>query len=361
MSEPLPLATGTAGLPECRGPLTEALFGLLAGRPSDADPARRDSLLTQARALCADVDDPLYDDDFQLALTVLYELHYRGIRDVDERWEWDPDLLAVRALLEGPFEVALRALTAPLPEQVPPADVPARLFAMTAPDGRPGLASYMARTATREQWLEFALHRSAYQLKEADPHTWAIPRLSGRAKAALAEVQFDEYGGGQPERIHSYLYVRLLRALSLDDTYGAALDRLPAITLAWVNSMSLFGLHRRLRGAAVGHLTAYEMTSALPCHQYAKGLRRLGYGPEATDFFDEHIEADAVHEQIAGRDLAGGLAEAEPDQVGAILFGAATSLAFDELLGKHLLGCWQAGESSLRVDASTGPPALVAS
>ena len=26
---------------------------------------------------------------------------------------------------------------------------------------------------------EIAVHRSGYQLKEADPHTWAIPRLNG--------------------------------------------------------------------------------------------------------------------------------------------------------------------------------------
>jgi hypothetical protein len=359
MSSSAGKAAAVAGLPEDRGPLTRALFELLAGAPAAADLSSLELLVTKARA-CSASGDPLYDDDFQLALTVLYELHYRGVRDVDERWEWDPAVLAARALLEAPFEAALRALTAPLPDDVTPADIPARLFALTAPDGRPGLAAYMARTATRKQWLEFALHRSAYQLKEADPHTWAIPRLSGRAKAALVEVQFDEYGGGRPERIHSYLYVRLLRALGLDDTYGAALDQLPAITLAWVNSMSLFGLHRRLRGAAVGHLTAYEMTSTLPCHQYAKGLRRLGYGPEATEFFDEHVEADAVHEQIAARDLAGGLAEEEPEQVGEILFGAATSQLFDELLGEHLLSRWQAGRSSLRAaDAAEAAAAVV--
>ena len=38
------------------------------------------------------------------------------------------------------------------------------------------------------------MHRSAYQLKEADPHTWAIPRLSGSVKAALVEV---EWGAGR--------------------------------------------------------------------------------------------------------------------------------------------------------------------
>ena len=40
--------------------------------------------------------------------------------------------------------------------------------------------------------------------------------------------------------------------------------------------MSLFGLHRRLRGALVGHLAAFEMTSSIPNRRYGDGLRRLG-------------------------------------------------------------------------------------
>ena len=54
--------------------------------------------------------------------------------------------------------------------------------------------------------------------------------------------------------------------------------------------------------------SVYEMTSSLPNRMIGDGFRRLGYGEEVTDYFDEHVEADAVHEQIAGRDLAGGLA-----------------------------------------------------
>ena len=40
--------------------------------------------------------DALVDDDLQLALYLCYELHYRGLPGVDERWEWDPALLGWR-------------------------------------------------------------------------------------------------------------------------------------------------------------------------------------------------------------------------------------------------------------------------
>ena len=42
---------------------------------------------------------------------------------------------------------------------------------------------------------------------------------------------------------------------------------------------------------------------------------------DATAFFDEHVEADAVHEAIAAVDLAGGLARQEPELAGDILLG----------------------------------------
>ena len=55
------------------------------------------------------------------------------------------------------------------------------------------------------------LHRSAYQLKEADPHSFALPRLWGPPKAAMVTIQADEYGGGRPERIHAQLFADAMR------------------------------------------------------------------------------------------------------------------------------------------------------
>jgi len=189
--------------------------------------------------------------------------------------------------------------------------------------------------ASDEQIREHVIHRSAYQLKEADPHSWAIPRLSGSAKAALVEIQFDEYGGGRAERMHSALFANTMRGLGLDPSYSAYLDLLPGITLATVNLMSWFGLHRRLRGAIVGHLAVFEMTSSVPNRRYGNGMRRLGYGPDVTKFYDEHVEADAVHESIAVWDLADALARAEPRLASDIVFGASAVLAVEARWAGH--------------------------
>ncbi|WP_217913885.1 iron-containing redox enzyme family protein [Miltoncostaea marina] len=320
-------------LPAPRGPLTAMLVERLCGPPGPVgDPP------------AGPWDDPLDGEDAPLALYLLYELHYRSFDEVDDRWEWEPSLLALRARLEDDFERALRgAVAVPAPED----DLPRQLFGLLAADDGPSLSRRLARSGTLEQFREFVIHRSAYHLKEADPHTWAIPRLHGGAKAALVEIQADEYGGGREHWMHSALFARAMRALGIDDAYGAHIDRIPGATLALVNLMSLFGLHRRLRGALVGHLAVLEMTSSEPMRRYAAALRRLGQGEDATAFYDEHVEADAVHEQVAAHDMAGRLARDEPALAADILFGAACVVALEARFAERLIAAWDGGRSSL--------------
>jgi hypothetical protein len=90
------------------------------------------------------------------------------------------------------------------------------------------------------------------------------------------------------------------------------------------------------------------MTSPVPNRRYAAGLRRLGLGRQATEFFDEHVEADAVHEAIAAHDLAEGLATAEPELADDIVFGARALLLLEARFAEALLGAWSSGASSLR-------------
>jgi hypothetical protein len=326
-------------LPEPRGPLSEALCRDLATSTAlsatAVDPAQ-----------LADGSVALTDDDLQLSLAVCYELHYRGFDGVSEDWEWDPALIGLRSGLERRHLAALRELAGPVITTGEPVD--RQLAALIAADDGPSLSSFMSKEGTLEQWREYLTLRSVYHLKEGDPHTFAIPRLSGRAKAAMVEIQADEYGGGSPQRMHSELFAGLMRELDLDATYGALWDEAPAAAFASVNTMSLFGLHRRWRGAALGHLTAVEMTSSEPSRRYSAGLRRLGFDERVTVFYDEHVEADAVHEQIASVDMCGSLVAEEPDLLPDVLFGAACSLAMDGVAARHLLGAWEAGRSALR-------------
>src|SRR4051812_10456207 len=197
-------------LPRPRGPITDALFAALRRPPHALQPLP-----------APDSDRVEADEDLQLALYCCYELHYRGFDEVDERWEWAPGLLAARAALEAPFEAALEQLVPPQPFERDAGEMDLALREVADADDGPSLARFVERRASEEQLVEFLVHRSAYQLKEADPHSWAIPRLSGAPKAALVEIQADEYGGGNPARIHAQLFADSMRALGLDPEYGA--------------------------------------------------------------------------------------------------------------------------------------------
>ena len=318
-------------LPAARGPLTDALLGHLRGdRP--------------VQPLTVELD-PRTDDDLHLALYLCYQLHYGGLAGVSERLEWDPVLLAFRQVLEAAFEDALLAEVEvrPANDARPMVD---QLRDIVRSDPSTGVSGHLQRAATLEQFREFLLHRSAYHLKEADPFTWLIPRLSGTPKAALVQIQADEYGGGDAKWMHSALFADTMSALGLDAAAGPPLDRLPGTTLAVTNLLSFFGLHRRLRGQCAGALALFEMTSCIPNRRYGDGLRRLGFGPEETRFFDEHVEADAVHEAVAATDLAGALATQEG--LGReILFGAHALQATEGLAAAQQLDAWTAGRSSL--------------
>ena len=325
-----------------RGPLSDLVLCYLSHHSNGGH-------IVEAAEQAAASDDIIRDDDAQLGLFLLYSLAYGSLADFDADFEWDVTLLRARALLEEAFEAALRReVEVPVLPLAERDSISAALFALTAPSPGPSLSRFVEKNATLEQVTEVLMQRSIYTLREADPHSWAIPRLTGKPKAALVEIQSDEYGGGRPERVHATLFARAMRGAGLDDTYGAYLDAVPAITLASVNTMSMFGLNRRLLGAIVGHLAAFEMTSSLPNRRYADGMRRVGLPETVTDYFDEHVEADAVHEQIAGRDLAGNLGEEHPDLLADIVFGAAACLAVDGWAADHILQAWQGGLSSLR-------------
>lgn len=324
-------------LPEPRGPRSEHLLVHLARHAHDLGP------------LPGAVDDPLTGEDTPLALHLLYELHYRGLAGVDERWEWHPGLLAARAEIEADVEDRLRDEIGPIPIGLTQADVLAELDGLAAgTPGGPSLSTWMRANGQLRHLREFAVHRSIYQLKEADPHTFGIPRLTGRAKAAMVEIQMGEYGDGDPSAIHSTLFATTMDDLGLDSTYGAYLDSVPGVTLSTGNLVSLFGLHRRWRGALAGHLALFEMCSVEPMGRYAATIRRLGLPERSARFYDVHVEADVHHQVIGRNDLAGGLVESEPTLSGEIVFGARALTHVEARFATGLLERWSTGHTSLR-------------
>src|SRR5690606_26930752 len=243
---------------------------------------------------------PVYGDDLQLALYLCYELHYRGFAGVSPDLEWEPELLRTRAALERRFLTALRA-DASRHDTVD--DALAGI--LVEPVDGTGVSHFLRDKGELWQLREYAAQRSLYHLKEADPHAWVLPRLRGRAKAAMAAVEFDEFGGGRADRVHARLFAELMTDLGLDTTYGRYLDAACAELLVTVNLMSFIGRHRSLRGALVGHFVTVEIPSSPGSRGLAAAMRRPGAGTAAVHFYDKHVEADAVHEQVVRHGVIG--------------------------------------------------------
>ena len=311
-------------MPKPRGALSEWVVRALADAPS-----------SDCAGTAPEADS--WDDE-AIALWTIHELSYRGFEDSSDDAEWDPRVLVVRHELETALEARLRARWSGA--EVEPADIPVALEELVAADDGPSLADHVRRHADLDQVLELLRQRSVYQLKEADPTTWVVPRLPVRAKAALVELQYDEYGDGDPNRLHAHLFAKGMEAAGLRSEYGAYVDDALPETLELNNALSMFGMHRRLRGAAMGHLAAFEMTSSLPARKIAQGLARLGLDGPMVAYYDEHVEADAIHEILAARDICGTLAEDEPDQAAEILFGAFTCLDLEARVAAALLRAW---------------------
>ncbi|GJF31142.1 hypothetical protein KNE206_38420 [Kitasatospora sp. NE20-6] len=328
----------TPVLPSPRGDLSSGLLAsLTAGPPGPA-------------ALPLPVPDPgadPWDEDLHLALYVCYELHYRGFTGVDPGWEWAPPLLSLRGALERRFLDALRAEAL-----VQPLDTLLEGL-LTEPRTGNGPSHRLLATGTRQQAGEYLAHRSLYHLKEADPQLWVVPRLTGAPRAAVMAVQFDEYGAGHPERAHARLFGEMMADFGLDPTYGHYVDAAAGPAFAVVNLMSMFGLHRALRGALIGQFAAVEIGSPPGAARLAAAFERLGAGPAGTLFYREHVEADAVHEQVVRHQVIAPMVEAEPELAADIAFGIAASTLTETRFARLLTEAWDSGASSLHGGALT--------
>ena len=171
--------------------------------------------------------DPLIDDDLHLALYICFELGYRGFADVDPRWEGEIPLLQLRALLESSF---LDAVDAALPSEpdVDPHQIGDRLFELERDDDGPPLARFLESQASIEQFREFVVHRSAYQLKEADPHSLGDPPARAvRRRRRCSRSRSTSTAAGAASGCIPRLFAKTMRGLGLDPRHGAYLDRLP--------------------------------------------------------------------------------------------------------------------------------------
>ena len=234
---------------------------------------------------------------------------------VDERWEWEPSLLALRAELEARLRGRAAARSARRGRRRSrPRDGPRA--ARRSPTPTTGRRCRATSSATGTLDAGARVRRAPLGLPAqggrpalvGDPA--AVRPAEGRAGRDPGRRVRRRAARARPRRSCSR---RRWTALGLD----AALRRLPRRhprrdarhrepDVAVRAAPPLARRDRRApRAVRDDLLGAQPPLRRRPAPARASAAR-------ATDFFDEHVEADAVHENIAAVDLAGGLARQEP-------------------------------------------------
>ncbi|MCV7213315.1 iron-containing redox enzyme family protein [Mycolicibacterium canariasense] len=309
-------------LPSAVGPVSDALLDHLACRAP-----RRHYVPVEAPV----GDTRPYGHDLQLALYVSYELHHRGFADVDPRWEWDPGVLQFRARLEEAFGNALREDVGDVSACSAAAEI-RRLGARSSV-----LADHLREHGTWSQMREYFVHRSVRRLKIDDAGAWAT--------YAMTPAEFDRSVSGAPPRSTSCRFADVLSAAGLDDTYLHYLDEVTPEALALVNMMSMFGLHRNLRGAATGQLVATEISIRRASAGLHDALLRLGAPQPCVQFYRDHA---GTLDGPPRCETLGALLEREPETEPDVVLGIRAFELLEERFASRLLTCWADGRSSLR-------------
>ncbi len=263
-------------------------------------------------------DSDPYGIDVQLSLYVCYELHYRGFAGVDNGWEWNPGLLHLRPAWKRPFLSAVRHDVGDIGLEDTAASEMERL-SVEPVDGS-GPSYFLRDKGTWEQMREYFVHRSLYHLKRAI-------RTPGRSRGSPVRPRRRSWPSsttssavGRSDQVHQQLFADLMVAAGLDGQLPR-LHRRRAGRVAGPGEPDVpVRLHRKHRGCAVGHFASTEITSS----RLTPAGRGLGapWAPETcVAFYREHVEADAVHEQVVRSEVVGDLVSREPALNGDVIFG----------------------------------------
>lgn len=77
------------------------------------------------------------------------------------------------------------------------------------------------------------------------------------------------------------------------------------------------------------------------------GLQRVSAPQRCVDFYQEHVEADAVHEQVVRTDVIGSVLRDDPGVTSYVVLGIRTFRMLEERLATQLMSSWKLGRTSL--------------
>ena len=132
-----------------------------------------------------------------------------------------------------------------------------------------------------------------------------------------------------------------MEASGLRPEPGVYVDEAPVEILEQNNALSMFGLQRRLAGRGAS-ATSPPSRPRARCRRggWRRGWNGSASPPRWSAYYTEHVEADAVHEQVALRDVCVALVAEEPGLEPDVWFGAWACLDLENRTAHRLLSTW---------------------
>jgi hypothetical protein len=306
-----------------------------AARAATLSDALSDALLTGGPALDRLRSlRPADRRDRFLTLLTVYDLHTAPLETVGDRvrHQHAPGVAELKGRLEADWLAELEAFweaAGPINGCQGPHQVVQAMRAVAAKDRLPEAYRWLARTATREQLVQFLALEGGPDGGFDDLVAACQVGLSGSAKLELGKNFWDEMGQGDPAGVHTELHRRLVRALALPAVPRA---ELPVEALERAAFGGLLATNRWLQPEMIGALGLLELQAGPRCRLVLQALDRIGAPADAYPFYVEHAEVDPVH----GKDwmdkaiepLAGARPEWGPRMVKGAWWRATLNLQF---------------------------------
>ncbi|WP_437487596.1 iron-containing redox enzyme family protein [Sorangium sp. So ce1014] len=159
-------------------------------------------------------------------------------------------------------------------------------------------ARFVAEDASREQFRAIVREYALDGLTEAQAMFAVMPRLDPESLPPVMRILIDEFGCGNPARVHSTLYRNLLAELELPTALEGYLqeDRVEA-AFSLVNLYHWLTKRAPTVDAYLGALAYTEGAIPWSFRCFVAACERLGIQNHA--YFSEHVHIDAYHARDA--------------------------------------------------------------
>lgn len=231
--------------------------------------------------------------DLVLTLLILHDLHTAPLDSLDgaERFQHHPVIADLKWRLDAELVAELDRRDEAVEWDLPDGGV-AAMRALGVVGLVPPVYDWLAEVADKEEMVAFLALEGGPDGGFDDLVAVCQVGLDGTAKLELAQNYWDEMGNGALDRVHTELHHKLRRALALPTL---ARSEQPTEALERSALASLLATNRALQPEMLGALGLLELQAGPRCRKAVKALRRIGAGPDALDFYEEHASADPRH------------------------------------------------------------------